>query len=193
VQNLRLLNAAGRLCPVDSPHCFSSGGKIDACLFGYLPDRFRAHAADLSGNFACVRIGLERLDDFSACFWRNLGSSPCPFSGGKIDACLLGYLPDRCLAYAADLSGDRDCAGVRFERRDDLCALFWGEHFRIVEIGCSKQRNRSLIDGRCESLFRQRAEFKKSAQRRKAPLHKARVQVLTPLRAKTLGTESQGA
>ncbi len=51
------------------PDC---GGEADACLSSDLADGIAAHAADLSGDGACVGVCFQRRNDFGALFGRKL-------------------------------------------------------------------------------------------------------------------------
>jgi hypothetical protein len=51
--------------------CRHPGGKLDACLFGDLPDAGDTHAADLASNCGCVGIDGERRNDLSAFLFRE--------------------------------------------------------------------------------------------------------------------------
>jgi hypothetical protein len=141
------------------PRC---GGETDACLSGDLADGMIAHAADLSGDRACVGVGFQRHDDLGAHFRRN--DAPFPRCGGETDACLSGDPADRRTAHAADLSGDRACVGVGFQRRDDLGALFGWKLFHLVEISQSIQLELNSVDGCCEWLSSARAKINTSGR-----------------------------
>ena len=98
--------------------------RIDACLCADAPGGGNAHAADLSGDGACVGVGFQRCDDLGALLGRN--KAPRFIRRSEVDACLSGDLTDGIAAYVAELPGDGPSVGVGFQRRDDPGALFGG-------------------------------------------------------------------
>ncbi|MFZ0207717.1 MAG: hypothetical protein WAL59_16720 [Roseiarcus sp.] len=95
-------------------------------LFGDLTDRSRTHVAYFSGDPACVRVGLQRLDDARPRLGRK--SFPFPYRHRrKLDASFFGYRAHGRRIDAADFPCDGARVRIYLQRLRDLLTRFRGK------------------------------------------------------------------
>src|SRR4051812_47383295 len=82
------------------------GPEIDACLQPYIPHGLLTHAAQLSGDLACIWVAPECRDDLRPPLWRKPAPSPGRAAGGELDTLGFGDPPHACVGDARDALGN---------------------------------------------------------------------------------------